>query len=110
MSLRAGSLTVGGAVSTQIRNRAILAVAIASVGILLYMAYAFRNTQNPLLYGSSALGPNDDAVNDVAVMDDFIYGEPIAIPEPCSAVPLVFLTLAMCGRRIWKFGSESWTT
>ena len=47
--------TVGGAVSTQIRNRAILAVAIASVGILLYMAYAFRNTQNPLLYGGSAL-------------------------------------------------------
>jgi preprotein translocase subunit SecF len=47
--------TVGGAVSTQIRNRAILAVAFASIGILLYMAYAFRNTQNPLLYGSSAL-------------------------------------------------------
>lgn len=47
--------TVGGAVSSQIRNRAILAVAIASVGILIYMAYAFRNTQNPLLYGSSAL-------------------------------------------------------
>jgi preprotein translocase subunit SecF len=47
--------TVGGALSTEIRNRAILAVAIASVGILLYMAYAFRNTQNPLLYGSSAL-------------------------------------------------------
>ena len=47
--------TVGGALSTQIRNRAILAVALASVGILLYMAYAFRNTQNPLLYGSSAL-------------------------------------------------------
>ena len=37
--------TVGGALSTQIRNRAILAVALASVGILLYMAYAFRNTQ-----------------------------------------------------------------
>ncbi len=47
--------TVGGALSSQIRNRAILAVAIASIGILLYMAYAFRNTQNPLLYGSSAL-------------------------------------------------------
>lgn len=47
--------TVGGALSTQIRNRAILAVAIASVGILLYMAYAFRNTQSPLLYGTSAL-------------------------------------------------------
>ena len=47
--------TVGGALSTEIRNRAIIAVAIASVGILLYMAYAFRNTQNPLLYGGSAL-------------------------------------------------------
>jgi preprotein translocase subunit SecF len=47
--------TVGGAVSTQIRSRAILAVAIASVGILLYIAYAFRNTQNPLLYGVCAL-------------------------------------------------------
>jgi preprotein translocase subunit SecF len=47
--------TVGGAVSTQIRNRAIIAVALASVGILLYMAYAFRNTQKPLLYGGSAI-------------------------------------------------------
>jgi preprotein translocase subunit SecF len=47
--------TVGGAVSTEIRNRAILAVALASIGILLYIAYAFRNTQNPLLYGTSAL-------------------------------------------------------
>ena len=47
--------TVGGAVSTQIRNRAILAVAAASVGILLYIAYAFRNTQNPLLYGTCAI-------------------------------------------------------
>ena len=47
--------TVGGAVSTEIRNRAILAVTIASVGILLYIAYAFRNTQNPLLYGICAI-------------------------------------------------------
>jgi preprotein translocase subunit SecF len=47
--------TVGGAVSTQIRNRAILAVAVASLGILAYIAYAFRNTQNPLLYGACAL-------------------------------------------------------
>ncbi len=47
--------TVGGAVSSEIRNRAILAVAIASFGILLYIAYAFRNTQNPLLYGICAL-------------------------------------------------------
>jgi preprotein translocase subunit SecF len=47
--------SVGGAVSTQIRNRAILAVAAASVGILLYIAYAFRNTNNPLLYGTCAI-------------------------------------------------------
>src|SRR5215211_2242448 len=47
--------TVGGALSTEIRNRAIIAVALASIGILLYMAYAFRNTQRPLLYGSAAL-------------------------------------------------------
>jgi len=47
--------TVGGAISTAIRNRAILAVAFASIAILLYMAYAFRNTQNPMLYGLCAL-------------------------------------------------------
>ena len=41
--------TVGRDLSTQIRNRAMLAVAVASIGILLYMAYAFRNTQNALL-------------------------------------------------------------
>ena len=47
--------TVGGAVSTEIRNRAILAVLVASVGILLYLAWAFRNTQNPVLYGICAI-------------------------------------------------------
>ncbi len=47
--------TVGGAVSSDISKRSILAILIASVGILLYIAYAFRNTQNPLLYGACAL-------------------------------------------------------
>ncbi|MCC6315016.1 MAG: protein translocase subunit SecF [Thermomicrobiales bacterium] len=47
--------SVGGAVSTQIRNRAILAILFASVGILGYIAYAFRNTQNAMLYGGCAL-------------------------------------------------------
>lgn len=47
--------TVGGAVSTEIRNRAIFALIAASVGILLYLAWAFRNTQNPLLYGVCAI-------------------------------------------------------
>lgn len=47
--------TVGASVGNEIRNRAIVAVAIASVGILLYIAYAFRNTQNPALYGLAAI-------------------------------------------------------
>ena len=47
--------TVGSSVGNEIRNRAIVAVAIASVGILLYIAYAFRNTQNPALYGIAAI-------------------------------------------------------
>jgi len=47
--------TVGASVGNSIRNRSILAVAAASFGILLYIAYAFRNTQNPLLYGICAI-------------------------------------------------------
>lgn len=47
--------TVGASVGESIRNRAGLAVLAASVGILLYIAWAFRNTQNPLLYGLSAI-------------------------------------------------------
>jgi hypothetical protein len=35
-------------------------------------------------YGTSALGPNDGPGVDVAVMDDFLYGEPQAVPEPAS--------------------------
>jgi len=47
--------TVGSSVSTTIRNRSIFAIMLASVAILLYMAYAFRNTQNPVLYGLAAI-------------------------------------------------------
>lgn len=47
--------TVGASVGDSIRNRSVLAVGAASIGILAYMAYAFRNTQNPLLYGLCAI-------------------------------------------------------
>ncbi len=47
--------SVGPSVGNAIRNRSIMAVAIAAVGILLYIGFAFRNTQNPFLYGICAL-------------------------------------------------------
>lgn len=48
-------VTVGPAVGTEIRNRAVYAVGLASIGVLLYIAWAFRNTNNPLLYGACAI-------------------------------------------------------
>ncbi|MDQ4044797.1 MAG: protein translocase subunit SecF [Chloroflexota bacterium] len=47
--------TIGASVGTSIRNRSLLAVGAASVGVLLYIAWAFRNTGNPLLYGTAAI-------------------------------------------------------
>ncbi|MGH2549936.1 MAG: protein translocase subunit SecF [Thermomicrobiales bacterium] len=47
--------TVGGSVGKSIRNRSVLAVGIASIAILIYMGFAFRNTQNPALYGLCAI-------------------------------------------------------
>lgn len=47
--------TVGASAGNSIRNRAILAVLAASVGVLAYIRFAFRNTQNPFLYGICAL-------------------------------------------------------
>lgn len=47
--------SVGSSVSRDITRRSVLAVGLASIGILLYIAYAFRNTQNPVLYGICAL-------------------------------------------------------
>lgn len=56
--------TVGASIGNSIRDRSVLAVAAASIGILLYIAYAFRNTQNPLLYGVCAI---------VAMLHDAIF-------------------------------------
>ncbi len=47
--------SVGPTLGTAIRNRAVLAVALASLGILGYIAWAFRNTNNPFLYGIAAI-------------------------------------------------------
>lgn len=56
--------TVGASVGNSIRDRSVIAVAAASVGVLLYIAYAFRTTQNPLLYGVCAI---------VAMLHDAIF-------------------------------------
>jgi preprotein translocase subunit SecF len=42
-------------VGESIRNRSVFAVIAASIGILLYIAYAFRNTGNALLYATCAI-------------------------------------------------------
>src|SRR5688572_28123754 len=55
--------SVGSSVSRDLSRRAIVAIALASVGVLAYIAYAFRNTQNPILYGICAI---------VAMMHDVI--------------------------------------
>jgi preprotein translocase subunit SecF len=56
--------TVGASVGESIRNRSGFAVLAASLGILLYIAFAFRNTQNPLLYAVAAI---------VAMLHDAIF-------------------------------------
>lgn len=47
--------SVGPTLGTAIRNRAVVAVGLATLGILGYIAWAFRNTNNPLLYGIAAI-------------------------------------------------------
>ena len=48
-------VSVGPSAGRAIRDRAVFAVVLASIGILLYIAFAFRNTNNPLLYGICAI-------------------------------------------------------
>lgn len=47
--------------------------------------------------GNAALGPNESPTIDLVVMDDFIYAEPRAIPEPASIGLLLLGLLLMSG-------------
>ncbi len=47
--------SVGPALSTEIRDKAFLAVAMASIGILLYITYAFRRIRKSFRYGTCAI-------------------------------------------------------
>lgn len=50
--------------------------------------------------GNFNIGPDDGMLNyDIVVMDDFIFGEPISVPEPASAALLALGTLAVTTRR-----------
>lgn len=50
-----GFQTVGPAVGAEIARRSILAIALASLGILLYIAFAFRKVNHPFRYGTCAV-------------------------------------------------------
>jgi preprotein translocase subunit SecF len=47
--------TVGPAVGQEIQNRSILAVGLMSIGILAYIAFAFRKVRHPFRYGVCAI-------------------------------------------------------
>lgn len=47
--------SVGPAVGEQVTRRAIYAVGLSAIGILLYLAFAFRHVPNPFRYGTAAI-------------------------------------------------------
>ncbi len=52
---RIGLQSVGGSVGKDTTTRAVYAVLLAAVAILLYMAYAFRKLRHPFVYGGAAI-------------------------------------------------------
>ncbi len=60
--------TVGPTVGTSISQRAVLAIALTSVGILLYLAYAFRQAPHPFRYGVCAIAA---MLHDVVIVVGF---------------------------------------
>jgi hypothetical protein len=54
--------------------------------------------------GTTALGPNDDpgAGVDVVAMDDFLYAEPLVVPEPATLGLLALALLGVVGLRTWS--------
>ena len=48
------------------------------------VAFGELITKATIRTGNTALGPNDGGGVDVVVMDDFLYAEPKAVPEPST--------------------------
>ncbi len=63
----------------------------APVGNLSFLGVSFTNpivSRVRITSGNVALGAgiNDGGANDLVVMDDFLFGEPVAVPEPSSLI------------------------
>ena len=60
-----------------------------------------------LTAGNFDIGPTDGAFGyDVVVFDDFIYGEPTAVPEPASALLGLMAGVGLLARRRMRGGDD----